>query len=288
MPSYLFLWNPKKDADAFSDYDQVQAMAKAGKPYVTPWICPSLQPQPGDIAFMQRTGPKNNGIFARGVVTRAAYEREDGKRGVSLSLDAFLPIGREIPLASIIAHAQWRSPWMPMSSGNVIRATIVRSIEALWLVALRGDGESFLLPDEVASPSQFLEGATRQVSVNSYERNPDARQKCIELFGCRCAGCGFDFEAAYGELGSGFIHVHHLKALAEIGREYEIDPVSDLQPICPNCHAMIHRGEPMLTIEQLRELIQTRVKAEPSASPNGDPTERIGNSEVSEGPPSVS
>lgn len=275
MPSYLFLWNPTKDTRSFRDYDRVQAMAKAGKPYVTGWICPSRQPRPGDVAFLQRTGPKNNGIFARGVVTREACEREDGVRVVRLRLDAFLPIGREVPRARIIEHAEWRSPWMPMSSGNVIPEPIVRSIEALWAVAIRGsamgvqeaaaarsqeqvqpDGESVLHPGEVATPSQFVEGATRQVSVNRYERNQYARQRCIEHYGCRCSVCGFDFEAAYGELGSGFIHVHHLKALAEIGREYEIDPISDLRPICPNCHAMIHRRQEMMTIEQLRELIR--------------------------------
>ncbi|MBE2205725.1 MAG: HNH endonuclease [Chthoniobacterales bacterium] len=289
MPSYLFLWNPTKDTHSFRDYDRVQAMAKAGKPYDTGWICPSRQPRPGDVAFLQRTGPKSNGVFARGVVTRGAYESEDGVRIVRLRLEAFLPIGREVPRSSIIAHAKWRSPWMPMSSGNVIPDPIVRSIEALWAVAIRGDGESVLHPDEVATPSQFLEGATRQVSVNRYERNPYARQQCIEHYGCGCSVCGFDFEAVYGELGSGFIHVHHLKALAEIGREYEIDPVSDLRPICPNCHAMIHRREEMMTIEELRELIQTRVKTpNKGAAPNGGPATQFGNSSVTEGPPSVS
>lgn len=128
------------------------------------------------------------------------------------------------------------------------------------LLEQRG-GESVLQPDEVATPSQFFEGATRQVSVNRYERNPYARQQCIQHYGCRCSVCGFDFETVYGELGSGFIHVHHLKALSEIGQEYEIDPVADLRPICPNCHAMIHRDIEMMTIEQLREVIQSHIRS---------------------------
>ena len=53
--------------------------------------------------------------------------------------------------------------------------------------------------------------------------------------------CEFNFEAFYGERGKGFIHVHHLSSLAEIGQEYEVDPVNDLRPVCPNCHAMLHR-----------------------------------------------
>ena len=61
----------------------------------------------------------------------------------------------------------------------------------------------------------------------------------------------------YGERGVGFIHVHHLKPLSEISKEYEVDPIGDLRPLCPNCHAMIHR-RPEMGIEELKELIQTQ------------------------------
>ena len=63
-----------------------------------------------------------------------------------------------------------------------------------------------------------------------------------------------NFEATYGPAGKGLIHVHHLKTLASIGAEYEIDPVADLRPVCPNCHAMIHHGEPMHSIEDVRAI----------------------------------
>ena len=141
---------------------------------------------------------------------------------------------------------------------NQIRsAKIVTELQQL----LEQDGgETVLQPDEIAVPSQFFEGATRQVSINRYERNPYARQQCIQHYGCHCSVCGFDFERVYGELGRRFIHVHHLKPLSEIGQQYKIDPVADLRPICPNCHAMIHHHETeMMTIEGLRELIQSHV-----------------------------
>jgi hypothetical protein len=108
----------------------------------------------------------------------------------------------------------------------------------------------------IALESQYREGAMRQVSLSEYERNPDARQRCIEHYGCRCSVCGFDFEEVYGEIGSGFIHVHHLKPLSDIRQEYVIDPIADLRPICPNCHAMIHNGSEMLSIESLSTLIR--------------------------------
>ena len=64
MAAYIFLWNPKTDPDSFENYERVLAEAAAARPYETRWICPSTRPRKGDIAFMQRTGPKNNGVFA--------------------------------------------------------------------------------------------------------------------------------------------------------------------------------------------------------------------------------
>jgi 5-methylcytosine-specific restriction enzyme A len=112
-----------------------------------------------------------------------------------------------------------------------------------------------LLPEEITTPQDYLEGATRTVTVNVYERDPEARRACIEHYGPRCVACGFDFGLFYGELGEGFIHVHHLKPLSEVGREYRVDPVADLRPVCPNCHAMVHREDPPISIERLREMI---------------------------------
>ena len=121
----------------------------------------------------------------------------------------------------------------------------------------RPSEDIFRSPDEIATPSQFWEGATRKVPVNYYERNPQAREQCIKHHGCRCAVCGFDFEETYGKIGRGFIHVHNLRPLAEIHAEYKINPVKDLRPICPNCHAMIHSGRQMLEIEELQKVLRT-------------------------------
>ncbi|WP_445175318.1 HNH endonuclease [Microcoleus sp.] len=112
-------------------------------------------------------------------------------------------------------------------------------------------------PDEVDSVQKFREGAVRQVSVNAYEREPKARQKCIDYYGSSCSICDFDFGRAFGQLGKGFIHVHHLKPLSEIAEEYEIDPIKDLRPVCPNCHAMIHRRSPPLSLEEIQMLLKS-------------------------------
>ena len=112
-------------------------------------------------------------------------------------------------------------------------------------------------PDEVDSVQTFREGAVRQVSVNAYERDPKARQKCIDYYGSSCSICGFDFGRAFGQQGKGFIHVHHLRPISEIAEEYEIDPIKDLRPVCPNCHAMIHRRSPPFSLEEIKMLLKS-------------------------------
>lgn len=112
-------------------------------------------------------------------------------------------------------------------------------------------------PEELLPENGLVltEGAKRTVIVNSYERNPKARSMCIAHWGRQCAVCNFDFLKTYGEIGSGFIHVHHLVPVSRIGESYQVDPVDDLRPICPNCHAMLHSANPPLSVERLRELI---------------------------------
>jgi len=110
---------------------------------------------------------------------------------------------------------------------------------------------------------KYLEGAVIRVTVNAVERDKKARDECIKYYGTKCYVCGFDFEKVYGEIGKGFIHVHHLKPMKEIAewykrhkKKYEVNPKEDLRPVCPNCHAMLHRREPPFTIEELREIIK--------------------------------
>lgn len=132
MSSYLFLWNPTKDTHSFRNFDEIVTSAANGTPYVTKWICPSRRPQLGDIAYVQRTGPKHNGVFARGVVTQSAHSDDHGTQIVRLSLSEFLPIGSELSRNQIIAHSDYDATWSPMASGNVIPELILSAIEELW------------------------------------------------------------------------------------------------------------------------------------------------------------
>jgi 5-methylcytosine-specific restriction protein A len=111
-----------------------------------------------------------------------------------------------------------------------------------------------------------VEGAAKTVMTKVYERDRGARLKCIGHWGWECFVCQFDFAEVYGDLGEGFIHVHHLKPLSEIGKAYMLDPITDLRPVCPNCHAMLHRYIPALTIEDLQARMH-RVKTESPTVP---------------------
>ncbi|MEQ1486365.1 HNH endonuclease [Methyloglobulus sp.] len=114
--------------------------------------------------------------------------------------------------------------------------------------------EQYIFPDEIQDADNYYEGAKRTIAVNSYERNLKARRQCIALYHAICSVCEFDFEKKYGEIGSGFIHVHHLTPLEDIGEKYEVDPIKDLRPVCPNCHAMLHKKQPPYSIEELKSI----------------------------------
>jgi hypothetical protein len=112
------------------------------------------------------------------------------------------------------------------------------------------------LPEEIPVGLQLFEGAVRRVEINAYERNTTARALCIGHYGPACTVCGFSFGAVYGKLAEGFIHVHHIRQLSEIGEEYKVDPIADLRPVCPNCHAVIHLDGESRSIEGVRRLLR--------------------------------
>ncbi len=115
----------------------------------------------------------------------------------------------------------------------------------------------YLAAEELPSETEYVEGAARSVLVNAYERNRRARERCLRRYGRSCAACGFDFEARYGESAAGYIQVHHIVPIARIGKEYRLNPITDLRPVCPNCHAVIHRREPPFSIEEVKQMLQT-------------------------------
>lgn len=120
-------------------------------------------------------------------------------------------------------------------------------------IVSKGDVDPF--PEEILGDGSHFEGAIKRVWVNKFERDPKARAKCLEHFGFQCSVCGLLLLDQYGELAKGFIHVHHTVPLNSIGQEYKVDPRKDLRPVCPNCHAMLHRKNPPFAIEELKAML---------------------------------
>jgi len=112
-------------------------------------------------------------------------------------------------------------------------------------------------PDEVSNLDRVIQDGrvVRTLSMR-YERDPRGREQCISHFGLDCAVCDLNFEQRYGELGRGYIHVHHLNPLATIKKSHVVNPKVELRPVCPNCHAMLHRGGKLSTIEELQRLLR--------------------------------
>jgi len=141
------------------------------------------------------------------------------------------------------------------------KARIVDHALAERIVRLIGAQSSVVegrLPEEIPDNSSCYEGAVQTVLVDRYERSPDARRVCVDHWGSICSVCNFDFAQKYGALGAGYIHVHHLRLISSDKKAHKVNPVTDLRPVCPNCHAMLHRRNPPLSIEALQHQLRNR------------------------------
>ncbi len=112
-----------------------------------------------------------------------------------------------------------------------------------------------IVPIEQEQDEGYKEGDLYRMEVNRYERNPLNRKLCLATKGYDCAICGINFEKVYGVIGKKYIHVHHITPVSQLGPGYIIDPASDLIPVCPNCHAMLHRKNPPYSPEELKTII---------------------------------
>lgn len=166
---------------------------------------------------------------------------------------------------AVLNHLPWFPAFLKSQSNFSLGLQQIKEDFVAHFVALtpglRNAVSTTISPEEVDPDKTYREGAVVRVTVNAYERNPIARSRCIGHYGPTCVVCGFNFSAVYGPLAEGFIHVHHIKPLSEIGEEYEVDPIADLRPVCANCHAIIHLGGGCRSIEQARDLVDPRVLA---------------------------
>ena len=112
---------------------------------------------------------------------------------------------------------------------------------------------------EANDNENLAEGEMSLKLVNYYERKPELRAAAIRIHGTTCMACGFNFKDKYGEHGKDFIEVHHIIPVSHNSEEKLVNPKTDMEVVCSNCHRMIHRRKiNILSLKDLKELIKSQ------------------------------
>jgi len=223
----------------------------------------------GDRVFLSKTGKKGPGLIGSGHIIslpRQEPDFEDPEKQawyVDINFDYLAKSPTHIIINHVDLASQLnvkKTAFTPQTSGVSYSGNSLE-LESYWEKLT--STKEITYPDDVNidGDKQYKEGEIKSILVNKYERNPNARKKCIEFHGSSCVACGFNFGLIYGSrLGKEYIHVHHIVPLSEVGEEYIIDPVKDLVPLCPNCHAMAHQTTPPMPIDDLEESVHFRYR----------------------------
>lgn len=255
MASYLFTWNPTKWN--WADFQDAIYRVNNEKGYVLEWSCGNTKKiAEGDKFYLVRVGIEPKGIIGIGTVVSKCYHlphwnEEKAKQGkTALRHDLSFEYLSDSPIFNLIElnlnYPEVR--WTPQSGGVTVDEKI--SIELL----AKCNAESPISKHQ--GDIKYVEGGKKIITTTTYDRSAKARQKCIEIWGYKCAVCDFDFGSSYGEHGKGYIEVHHLNPISEKDEEYEIFPTKDLRPVCANCHRMLHKSKQAISIEDLKKKLR--------------------------------
>jgi predicted HNH restriction endonuclease len=162
----------------------------------------------------------------------------------------------------------WNGNSLYSSNAVVTDSLIITQVElSSRLINIHEVNELLMAISEILDLTNFIllgvlvpsaqEGGEKNNLSKRYERSRLLRDAAIRCHGVDCAVCGFNFEKLYGDIGRDFIHIHHLEQLAESGQKM-VNPVTDLIPVCPNCHSMLHKFSPPLMPVDLKKLLHKR------------------------------
>ena len=262
MSVFLVTWNPKIWIVDDEDWAVQVQMVSSGRTYEEPWSIGGRKGgvHPGDTFLLVRVG-KDRGIVASGTALSTAYtnlhwdekraRKKDLANYVLIEWDVQVEIENRLRTEDLLQdfpEVAWNNL---QSSGVRVADQVADELVERWLSHTGNQVEIF--PDETPT---FIEGGSKLVLVNRYERNAAARRQCLQIHGTSCAVCGFDGEKKYGGVGAGLIHVHHHVEVSTSKSKYEVDPEKDLVPVCPNCHAMIHRRRPAYSISEVQKMVR--------------------------------
>lgn len=215
--------------------------------------------QPGDRAFLLQQGA-TRGMVASGWFASEVFQDEhwndvpgDIANYAYVDWDVVLSDNDMVPVLDLKAEV----PQMDWDQHSVVRCPPARARRGTVGKGL-GQARGHLPQPGRSASGRPLRGCTYSRHRQPLRAKPWGRRACLNHYGTTCQACGLDFEKMYGSLGKGFIHVHHVVDLATIGAKYRVDPIKDLRPVCPNCHAMLHRETPAMTVDELRTRITRR------------------------------
>ncbi len=262
---FILGWEPTQYLWEEDGNDDAIQFTAAGQPYPDNWTVgrTSRKIRAGDRAVLYRQH-HDRGLVASGVFTSEVYPDPhwDGSGRLAnwtdVVWDTVLDYEDRLPL-EVLRDKIPEVNWDHFQGGGweVVEPPVRRKLSDLWA---RHTGQvSFRSPDEPRRLDDlaFPEGAVHRVAANRYERDRRARKACLNHWGYRCAVCNFSFEERYGSIGKNYIHVHHTLELSQAPADYYVNPIDDLRPLCPNCHAMIHRGTGRaLTIDELKHVLR--------------------------------
>jgi 5-methylcytosine-specific restriction protein A len=178
--------------------------------------------------------------------------------------DEILKNGRKSPYWNLLVQR---------AKDSVYLRYIMPAARGTWPLTNQGIGfAQQLIKNKYASLNQanihLSEGEKTTYLSTKYERSIIARKICINKYGYKCSACGINLADKYGPIGEDYIHIHHIVPISSIGKNYIINPETDLVPVCPNCHAMLHRKNAPLTVDELKQMLkkaeeQKQSKAQP-------------------------
>lgn len=255
MSAYLYTWNPERWV--WSDQQDAIYRVNNDDQYDMYWSCGNTKRiEIGDLFFLMRLGVEPKGIIGCGYVSSKPYplthwDEQKAKEGKSaLRTDLLFKALSEKPIV-YLSYLQNKYPnytWTPQAGGLSVPDEIAGELFS----RIQANTKFSFRPSAKTDIELYAEGKSKSVTYKTYDRSPAARQACIEHYGYSCTVCGFNFEEAYGAIGSKYIEVHHLKQVADIGEEYLVDPIRDLRPVCANCHRMLHKTRPSISIDELQ------------------------------------
>ena len=269
VPTYVLTWNPRPQTmdpaglEDHQDYWLEKIRSTEGDSTSDgSWSTGSRKGgiNKGDDLMLFLHGAEG-GIIASGTAASEVYDNPaDGTNWVDVEWKHWVAAEDCLPVAQLRdSIAPTFFEYTPRGSGRRLSDEEAISLKQAWQDLL--EQSPSLSGDEagvrVTGGETVPEGAVSRAEVNRYERSRWARAECLRHYGHECQVCGLDFEEHYGELGKGFMHVHHVTPMHEIAAnpDYRLDPVDDLRPVCPNCHAMLHRHKDRtLTVEELRDI----------------------------------